>query len=89
MPQEVDRCATDFMKVYFKNEKKPICIEIFIHSLKYINLFCTGSAPENFYVLQCATDQKSLRTTVLEDMVGEVISMVITCSLLLANGVRE
>jgi hypothetical protein len=27
------------MKVYFKNEKKPICIEIFIHSLKYINIF--------------------------------------------------
>jgi hypothetical protein len=24
------------MKVYFKNEKKPICIEIFIRSLKYI-----------------------------------------------------
>jgi hypothetical protein len=27
------------MKVYLNNEKKPICIEIFIHSLKYINIF--------------------------------------------------
>jgi hypothetical protein len=35
-PQEVARRATNIMKVYFKNEKKPICIEIFIHSLKYI-----------------------------------------------------
>jgi hypothetical protein len=23
----------------FKNEKKPICIKIFIHSLKYINIY--------------------------------------------------
>jgi hypothetical protein len=37
--QEVARCATNIKKVYFKNEKKPICIEIFIHSLKYINIF--------------------------------------------------
>jgi hypothetical protein len=33
------RCAANIMKVYFKNEKKPICIEIFIHRLKYINIF--------------------------------------------------
>jgi hypothetical protein len=38
-PQEVARCAANIMKVYFKNEKKPIYIEIFIHSLKYINIF--------------------------------------------------
>jgi hypothetical protein len=35
----VARCAANIMKVYFKNEKKSICIEIFIHSLKYINIF--------------------------------------------------
>jgi hypothetical protein len=29
-------CAGNIKKVYFKNEKKPICIKIFIHSLKYI-----------------------------------------------------
>jgi hypothetical protein len=33
------KCAANIMKVYFKNYKKPICIEIFIHSLKYINIF--------------------------------------------------
>jgi hypothetical protein len=38
-PQEVARCAAYIMKVYFKNEKKPICIEILIRSLKYINIF--------------------------------------------------
>jgi hypothetical protein len=27
---KVARCAANIMKVYFKNEKKPICIEIFI-----------------------------------------------------------
>jgi hypothetical protein len=32
------RCAAN-MKLYFKNEKKPICKEIFTHSLKYINIF--------------------------------------------------
>jgi hypothetical protein len=31
-------CAANIMKVYFKNEKKPICIEMFIHGLKYINI---------------------------------------------------
>jgi hypothetical protein len=30
--------AANIMKVYFKNEKKPTCIEIFIHGLKYINI---------------------------------------------------
>jgi hypothetical protein len=38
-PQEVARCAANIMKVYCKNEKKLICVEMFIHSLKYINLF--------------------------------------------------
>jgi hypothetical protein len=38
-PQEVARCAANIIKVYFKNENKPICTEIFIHSLKYINIF--------------------------------------------------
>jgi hypothetical protein len=38
-PQEVARCAANIMKGYFKGEKKPICIEIFIHSYKYINIF--------------------------------------------------
>jgi hypothetical protein len=62
----VARCAANIMRVYVKNEKKPICIEIFIHSLKYINIFlilymkCARSC---LYVLQCATNQKSLRTT--------------------------
>jgi hypothetical protein len=37
-PQEVARCAM-IMKVYFRKEKKPISIEICIHSLKYINIF--------------------------------------------------
>jgi hypothetical protein len=59
-------CATNIMKVYFKNEKKPICIEIFIHSLKYINIFLilyTKCARKFSYVLQCAANRKSLRTT--------------------------
>jgi hypothetical protein len=38
-PQEVARCAANIMKVYFKNEKKAIFIEIFIRGLKYINIF--------------------------------------------------
>jgi hypothetical protein len=38
-PQEVARCAANIMEVYFKNDKKPICIEMFFHSLKYINTF--------------------------------------------------
>jgi hypothetical protein len=37
--QEMARCAPNIIKVYFENEKKPICIEIFIHGLKYINIF--------------------------------------------------
>jgi hypothetical protein len=38
-PQEVARCVANIMKVYFKNEKNPICIEIFIRGLKYIYIF--------------------------------------------------
>jgi hypothetical protein len=37
--QEVARCSANIMKVHFQNEKKPICTEIFIRSLKYINIF--------------------------------------------------
>jgi hypothetical protein len=57
----VARCAANIMKVYFKNEKKPICIEIFIQSLKYINIFLIlymKCARKIVYVLQCATNQK-------------------------------
>jgi hypothetical protein len=53
------------MKVYFKNENKPICVEIFIHSLKYINILLilyTKCARKFVYVLQCAANQKSLST---------------------------
>jgi hypothetical protein len=53
------------MKVHFKNEKKPICIEIFIRSLKYINIFLifVHEVRQNFfYVLQRSANQKSLRT---------------------------
>jgi hypothetical protein len=35
----VARCAANIMKVRFKSENEPIYIEIFIHSLKYINIF--------------------------------------------------
>jgi hypothetical protein len=73
VPQEVARCAVNIMKVYFKNEKKPICIEIyyiffifiFIYSLKYINIFVilyTKCARKFLYVLQWTANQKSLRT---------------------------
>jgi hypothetical protein len=32
----VARCAMNIMKVYFKNEKKPICIEIYyIHDFYF------------------------------------------------------
>jgi hypothetical protein len=57
------------MKVYFKNEKKPICIEIFIRSLKYNNMFlilCMKCARKFLYVLQCAMNQNVLTTTALE-----------------------
>jgi hypothetical protein len=37
--QEVPGCAANIMKICFKNEKKSICIEIFIHSLKYVYRF--------------------------------------------------
>jgi hypothetical protein len=61
------RCAANIMKVYFKNEKKPICIEICIHSL--INIFLIlymKCARKCLYVLGCAVNQKSLRTTALK-----------------------
>jgi uncharacterized protein YfcZ (UPF0381/DUF406 family) len=67
-PQEVAGCAVNSMKVYSKNEKKLICIEIFIHSLKYINTFLilyTKCARKLLYVLQCAANRTSLRTTAL------------------------
>jgi hypothetical protein len=57
------------MKVYFKNEKNPICIEIFILSLKHINIFLilyTKCARIFLYISQFAANQKSLRTTVLD-----------------------
>jgi hypothetical protein len=39
-PQEVARCAANIMKVYFKNEKKPICIEIYyIHDFYLYSKF--------------------------------------------------
>jgi hypothetical protein len=63
--QDVARRAVNVLKVHFKNEKKPICIEIFIHSLKYINIFLilyTKCARKFLYDLQCAANQKSLRT---------------------------
>jgi hypothetical protein len=67
--KEVARCAANIMKVYFKNEKEPICIEIFIYGLKYINIFLilyTKCARKCLYVLQCTVNQRSLRTTTVE-----------------------
>jgi hypothetical protein len=32
-PQEVARCSVNIMKVYLKNERSPICVEIFITSM--------------------------------------------------------
>jgi hypothetical protein len=66
-PQEVATCAANIMKAYFKNKKKPICIYIFIHSLKYINVFLflyTKWARKVLYVSQCAANKNNLRTTV-------------------------
>jgi hypothetical protein len=60
----VARCAANIIKVYFKNEKKPICIEIFIPSLKYTNIFLilyTKCARKCLCALQCAANRKSLR----------------------------
>jgi hypothetical protein len=35
-PQDVARCAVNIMKVYFKNEKNPICIKIYyIHDFYF------------------------------------------------------
>jgi hypothetical protein len=62
-------CAANIMKVYFRNEKTPISIEIFIHGLKYCNIFLilyTKYARKYLYVLQCAANQKSLKTTALD-----------------------
>jgi hypothetical protein len=39
----VKRCAANIIKVYFKNEKKPIFIEICIHSLKYHHIYKSES----------------------------------------------
>jgi hypothetical protein len=61
--------TANIMKVYIKNEKKPICIELFIHSLKHINIFLIlymKCARKCLYVLKCAANQKSLRTTAVE-----------------------
>jgi hypothetical protein len=68
-PKEVARCAANIMKVYFKNEKKPVCIEIFIHSLKHINIFLilyTKCAKKCVYILHCAANQKCLIITALD-----------------------
>jgi hypothetical protein len=57
------------MKAYFQNEKKHICIEIFICSLKYINIFLilyTKCARNCLYILHCAANQKRLRTSGLD-----------------------
>jgi hypothetical protein len=65
-PQKVAKCAANIKEVYFKNEKNPFFIEIFIHSLKYINIFLISykkCARKLLYVLQCAANQKCLRTT--------------------------
>jgi hypothetical protein len=62
----VARRAANVMKVYLENEKKPICIDIFIHSLKYINIFLilyTKCARKFVYVSQCAANQIRLRIT--------------------------
>jgi hypothetical protein len=59
-PQDVATYAANIMKVYLKNEKKRVYIEIFIHSLKYINIFLIlykKCARKCLYVLQCATSQ--------------------------------
>jgi hypothetical protein len=64
--REVARCAANIMKVCFKNEKKPICIEIYIHRIKYINIFLifyAKCARKLLYVLQCAANQKRFRNT--------------------------
>jgi hypothetical protein len=55
-PIILKRCAVDIMKVYFKNEQKPICMEIFIHSLKYINTFLISytKSAENLYMFYSA-----------------------------------
>jgi hypothetical protein len=48
-PQEVDRCAANILKEYFKNERNPICIEIFIHSL--ISMFYSAPGTKIVYTL--------------------------------------
>jgi hypothetical protein len=68
------------MEVCFKNEKERICLEIFLYSLKYINIFLifyTKYARKVLYVLECAANQKSLRTTGLEEMLWTCIRWVL------------
>jgi hypothetical protein len=72
-PEEMARCAMNIMKVYIlKMRRNPFVqifitsmIFIFIHSLKYINIFLilyTKCTRKLLYVLQCAANKKSLRT---------------------------
>jgi hypothetical protein len=61
-PQEVARYAANIMKAYFKNEKKPICTEIFIRNLKYINIFLilyTTCARTFLYVITVGREPKT------------------------------
>jgi hypothetical protein len=66
-PQELARCAANIMKIYFKNEKKPICIEIFIHSLKCINIFLIlyTKCARKFLYFTVRREPKGLRTAAL------------------------
>jgi hypothetical protein len=63
-------------EIIFKKLEETICIEIIIIlSLKFINIFLivyTKCARTFLYVLQCAANQKSLRTT----DIGKVISVL-------------
>jgi hypothetical protein len=59
--QDVVRYAANIINVYFKNEKKPIYIEILIRSSKYIHIiliFCTSCARKFVFVLRCTPIQK-------------------------------
>jgi hypothetical protein len=59
------RCPANIIKVYFKNENKPIYLEVFIHNLKYINIFlilCMKCARKLFR-FTVRREPKSLRTT--------------------------
>jgi hypothetical protein len=63
----VARCAANIMKVYFKNEKKPICIEIYVRSLKYTDIFnfVHEVRQKIFIYFTVRREPKILRTTVL------------------------